>query len=144
VILEVKVLWEPVDAKLAAIQALLSEPATFMKALEPAVAPTLAAERANAPFHDGGLVGNIRTESAGPMAIAVRTDLPYSWMRERGGDIRPVRAAMLHWFDYGGGEHFAMHVHQEGTHYAERAYEETRLGIPPLFRAALMGQIGAL
>jgi len=141
-----KVLVAPVEAKLAKLQALLADPGTHQRALVPAVEPTLAAAKANAPVHEGGLAESIHTEivGGGLAAVAVRTSLPYSWMRERGGEIVPVNAAMLHWFDYGGGEHFWMHVHQEGTSYMERAYEETRLSIPPLYLKGLLAQIEGL
>lgn len=58
----------------------------------------------------------------------------YGRQRELGGDIYPVTAKALHFFEvrplsyaegeYGGAEVFTKHVHQFGAHYMLRAYEE--------------------
>lgn len=144
---EIEVLWEVVDARLAEIEVMLNSPKVLLSNLMTALEPTLAVAQENAPFHEGTLRENIRIEPVGEQSAAVRTDLPYSWMRERGtegldgGVLRPKNASLLHWFDYGGGEWFATEVKQEGTHYMERSYEESRLGIPLFFLANLMAEI---
>ena len=132
------------DAKLALVQKLLRSPQSQFACLYEAAKPTQEAAKTNAPYHSGKLAGNIRSVEIGPGMLAVRTDLPYSWMRERGGTIVPKRASLLHWFDYGGGEHFASSVTQTGTHYMQRAYEETRLAIPVIYLRTLLAQIEAL
>jgi len=138
---EVEWITEPVLMALARIEAKMRDPATALRALVPATEPTLFAAQENAPVHEGFLTANIRQEIVGPSAIAIRTDLPYSWMRERGGTIKPVRAQALHWFDYEGGKHFSQHVEQTGDFYMERAYEATRASIPPLFLANYMAEL---
>ena len=133
-----------VNERLALVEALLKDPDVQGRALYPSVLPTRDLARQNAPYHAGRLAANIglvlRTGTRSSTA-RIRTNLPYSWMRERGGEIVPVHAKMLHWIDYGGGEHFAYHVHQEGTHYMERAYEETRPIVPPLYLVNLLHEL---
>lgn len=135
-----------VQRRLDALTTTLTNPANQTRALGLALASTVMLARTNAPKHTGRLaasIGQIPQVGAVPTVI-IRTSLPHSWMRERGtaglpgGVLRPRRARMLRWVDYSGVAHAAFAVTQEGDHYMERAYEQTRHEIPAAFTKYLL------
>lgn len=141
--LDIEAITAPVEVELSRIESLLKNDEVHLRALVSGVEPMVAACREEAPFHEGALKDNIRPVIVGARSVAIRTDLPYSWMRERGGIIRVKNAPRLHWFDYSGGEHFAIQVTQTGDYYMERGYEATRGVVPGFYMANLMAELGA-
>ena len=134
-----------VQQRITTIGYLLENPYSHLRALRPAVEKTALHARVNAPWRTGDLARNIRvvTAATAPVTVVVRTDLPYSWMRERGGDIPARRAKYLRWVNYSGQLRFAKQVTQTGTHYMKRAHEETWRTIPPAFLRNLLYHVWA-